>query len=164
MKTDCKSSGFTLIEALVLVVIVGIVGVAAGIGLQAVAKTPAQTDSLLGVNSVCVSAMEQVRAGLVKSWPMTTWGGASFPSLNLNGTSYSIPSTNVGTTGSPSTGYSTPSSGANPMPLSINSKNYVLTISVDQSDPAGGTSYQTDFVRVQVTCGTETLTAYVMQP
>ena len=37
-------------------------GLGAGIGLQAVAKTPTQTDEQLAINAECVSRMEQMRA------------------------------------------------------------------------------------------------------
>lgn len=55
-------SGFTLIEALLLVVILGIVGLAAGVGLQSVAKTPTQTNQQLAISAECVNRMEQMRA------------------------------------------------------------------------------------------------------
>jgi len=65
MKRYRHSRGLTLIEAMLLVVILSIVAVAAGVGLQAVAKVPAQTDRALAINNALVDTLEQWRA---KPW------------------------------------------------------------------------------------------------
>ena len=62
MKQKRFRKGFTLLEAMLVVAIVGIVAVGAGIGLQSVAKLPEQSDLSLAINSVLVDRMEQMRA------------------------------------------------------------------------------------------------------
>ena len=52
-----QSRGLTLVEAILLLVIVSIVAVAAGVGLQAVVKVPGKTDDMMAINSVLVKGM-----------------------------------------------------------------------------------------------------------
>jgi type II secretory pathway pseudopilin PulG len=172
--------GVTLVEAMLLLVIISVVAVAAGVGLQAVAKVPANTDEIMQVNNVIVSVMEQTKANLIRagtssSWPSGTWGGNGYGFL-YNSTSYTpTAGTAIGTAGALSTGYSTPTSGSSPAPLTVNTKIYKLTISIDTADPTGGTSYKTDFLQVTVsmtpyingtlqTSGKKTMVTYVTQP
>ena len=77
----------TLIEAMLLLVIISIVAVAAGVGLQAVAKVPANTDAYMAANNVAVSVLEQTCANLIRNWPSATWGGANYAFI-AGGTSY----------------------------------------------------------------------------
>jgi type II secretory pathway pseudopilin PulG len=135
-----KHYGFTLIEAMLLLVILSIIAVAAGVGLQAVAKVPARTDDMMAANSVMVSAMEQVRAGLFASWPAATY---STP-VTINSTSYP-----VSLTINNASGYSTPTSGSLPAPIALNGMPYVLNIAMSTADPGVG-SAQTDFMQVTV--------------
>jgi type II secretory pathway pseudopilin PulG len=130
----------TLVEALLLLVIVSIVAIAAGVGLQAVAKVPAATDSTMAVNTVLVSVVEQTRANLVRNWPTTTWGGANFAFL-ANGSSFTPASTALG---SP---YSTPTTGSAPAPVQINGKPFQITLTLATADPGVG-SAQADFVQI----------------
>src|SRR3954467_13233961 len=78
MHTRRKSSpprppyGLTLVEAILLLVIVSIVAVAAGVGLQSVVKVPAKTDEMMAINNTLVSVMEQMKAKLLTTWPSTS--------------------------------------------------------------------------------------------
>jgi type II secretory pathway pseudopilin PulG len=56
-----RGRGLTLLESLILLVVLSIVALAAGVGLQAVTKVPAQTDDQMVINSQLVSCLEQVR-------------------------------------------------------------------------------------------------------
>jgi Tfp pilus assembly protein PilE len=76
------SRGLTLIEAMLLVIILSIVAVAAGVGLQAVAKVPAQTDLTLAINNALVDTLEQWRA---KSWATMT---SANDTVTINSKSY----------------------------------------------------------------------------
>jgi len=158
----------TLIEAILLLVILSIVAVAAGVGLQAVAKVPANTDAYMAANNVAVSVLEQTRANLLRNWPAATWGGANFAFL-ANGTSYTpTAGTALGTT------YSTPISGTTPAPLLINNETYQVALTLATADPGVG-SAKPDFMQVTVTvcpviAGTvqsnapQKLVTYVSQP
>ena len=77
--------GFTLIEAMILVVILGIIGVGAGVGLQSVVHTPDAVDNVLAINSALVDGMEQTRANAVSSF--STLAGSSSV-VKINGTNY----------------------------------------------------------------------------
>jgi hypothetical protein len=57
-----RSRGLSLMEVLMLVTILGIVGAGAGLSLQAVAKTPGQTDTILVSQTNLVSKMEELRS------------------------------------------------------------------------------------------------------
>jgi type II secretory pathway pseudopilin PulG len=57
-----KSKGFSLVEVLLLVVVLGIVGAAAGRALQVIAKVPDQTDQNFQLETRLISKMEQVRS------------------------------------------------------------------------------------------------------
>ncbi len=117
----CKNPrGLTLLEAMILMVILSIVAVAAGVGIQAVAKVPAQADNTLAVNDVVVSVMEQTRASVLRTWPSSTWGGSSY-AFTANATGYThTAGTTIGASPGAAAGYSTPLSGSSPVPLSIN--------------------------------------------
>src|ERR1700761_5831715 len=54
--------GVTLLEAILLLTILSIIGVAVGVALQNVAKTPEQSDLTLAINTEAVSRMEQMKA------------------------------------------------------------------------------------------------------
>jgi Tfp pilus assembly major pilin PilA len=82
--------GFTLIEAMVLLVIVSIIAVAAGVGLQAVAKVPIQTDAILAIDNEIVNRLEQMRAEpwATMSTKATSLTNAS-PGVSINSKFYS---------------------------------------------------------------------------
>jgi Tfp pilus assembly major pilin PilA len=66
MKTKHTSSrGLTLVEAMFLMVIMSIVAVGAGIGLQSVAKVPTATDLVLATDNAILSTIEQWKS---KPW------------------------------------------------------------------------------------------------
>jgi hypothetical protein len=52
----------TLLECVILLVTMSIVAVAAAVGLQSVAKVPAQSDDRLVINSKLIDCLEQMRA------------------------------------------------------------------------------------------------------
>ncbi len=54
--------GFSLMEVLVLVVVIAIVGAAAGKALQTVARTPVLTDQTFQLETQLISKMESIRA------------------------------------------------------------------------------------------------------
>src|SRR3954468_191963 len=64
--------GLTLVEAILLLVIVSIVAVAAGVGLQSVVKVPAKTDEMMAINNTLVSVLEQMKGKLSTTWPSTS--------------------------------------------------------------------------------------------
>ena len=168
MRMPQHPRALTLIEAIILLVIISIVAIAAGVGLQAVAKVPANTDAYMAANNVAVSVLEQTRANLLRNWPAATWGGANFAFL-ANGTSYTpTAGTALGTA------YSTPISGASPAPLLINNETYLVALTLATADPGVG-SAKPDFIQVTVTvcpviAGTvqsnapQKLVTYVAQP
>src|SRR4051812_4784975 len=92
MQRNQHHRGFTLVEAIVLLVIVSIVSVAAGVGLQAVAKVPTATDEIMAINNAAVDSMERWKA---KSWAtMNPSSPFSSPysltnTVTINGKSYS---------------------------------------------------------------------------
>ncbi|HVX87110.1 MAG TPA: hypothetical protein VH253_20160 [Phycisphaerae bacterium] len=53
-------AGFTLLEAVILVTILGIVGVGVGIGLQATARVPEGVEDRLSVQTLLMQKMEEV--------------------------------------------------------------------------------------------------------
>ena len=76
---------FTLIEAMILLVVLSIVSVGAGVALQGLAQGPKGTDFQLAVNTAIISKMEEVRA-----LPFTsmTVGTSLSDTTSINGTSY----------------------------------------------------------------------------
>ena len=80
-----RARAVTLIEAMFLVTILGIVGLGAGIGLQSTTRTPNAVDDVLAINAAIVSTMEQMRANAVSSF--STLAGSS-TQVTINGTNY----------------------------------------------------------------------------
>jgi prepilin-type N-terminal cleavage/methylation domain-containing protein len=89
-KTRTMRRGFTLVEAMVLMVILSIVAVAAGVGLQAVAKVPTAVDQKMAINNAVVDYLEQWKA---KSWatmnPSAPANYSVTDTVTVNGKSYS---------------------------------------------------------------------------
>jgi Tfp pilus assembly protein PilV len=54
--------GFSLLEVMLLVIVLGIVGGAAGRALQSMAKVPGQTDQNFQIETRLISKMEEIRA------------------------------------------------------------------------------------------------------
>ena len=77
-----RQSGFTLLEAVIMTVILSIVAVGAGIGLQSLAKVPNRNEQMLLSSNQMIDRMEQLRgttfANLTSgssgniSWTVTT--------------------------------------------------------------------------------------------
>jgi prepilin-type N-terminal cleavage/methylation domain-containing protein len=57
-----KRRGFSLMEVLILVVVLGIVAAAAGRALQAMARTPVAADETLQIETQVISKIEELRA------------------------------------------------------------------------------------------------------
>jgi len=76
---------FTLLEALILVVVMSIVAVAAGVGLQSVARIPPVADATLAINRQIMSDLEQVRG---TAWDSVTVGTTN-NTVTINGRNYS---------------------------------------------------------------------------
>jgi Tfp pilus assembly major pilin PilA len=159
--------GLTLVEAMLLLVIVSIVAVAAGVGLQAVVKVPAKTDGTMAINSALVSIMEQTQANLLKTWPGANFDGANYQ-FTVGGSTRTPANTVIGTYNA-STGARTGSPFA-ASSVSINNKSYQFTVYLDRADPAMGTSYQTDFLCLCVQAApaggsfTQSMMSYVTKP
>lgn len=163
-----KNRGLTLVEAILLLVIISIVAVAAGVGLQAVAKVPETAETTMGVNEVLVTVVEQTKANLQRNWPSSNWGGTNYAFL-INGTSYTpTASTAFGTY------YATPTSGSTPAPVVINDRTYQIKLTMATTDPGIG-SAQSDFMQVTVqayavingsvsSSAAQTMVTYVAKP
>jgi type II secretory pathway pseudopilin PulG len=82
-----RVGGLTLIESMLLLVIMSIVAVAAGIGLQAVAKVPVQTDLQLATNNAMIDALEHYKAQ-VAAGNITASATAYEDNVTLNTLSY----------------------------------------------------------------------------
>jgi len=182
-----KPYGLTLVEAILLLVIVSIVAVAAGVGLQAVVKVPAKTDDMMLVNNTLVSVMEQMKAKLSTNWPSTsatTSYTLTLPNTNesTGSSSYalSFPAMSATDGVAWTNGYATtPATGTStPKPLAVNYKIYQLRVTLEKADPAdpvAGTNYRSDFLRVTVqlfvvtgftasTTATQTMVTYATKP
>ncbi len=62
MKQRVKNRGLSLLEALILVVIVSLVAVGAGVGLQSIVRIPPAMDSILAINRQMASDMDSMKA------------------------------------------------------------------------------------------------------
>jgi type II secretory pathway pseudopilin PulG len=77
--------GCTLIEAMILLVILGIVSVGAGVALQGLTQNPSSNDFQLAVNNAIVSKMEYV---LELNYELLPVGTALSDSVSINGVRY----------------------------------------------------------------------------
>jgi hypothetical protein len=75
-------------EVLLLVVILGIIGVAAGSALQSVAKSAGQTDASFQIETQLISKMEQIRAMPFDSIALGTPNPTLTDAITINGTLY----------------------------------------------------------------------------
>jgi hypothetical protein len=69
-----RHAGLTLLECMILLVVMSIVAVGAGVGIQSVAKVPTQADERLVINSKLVGCLEQLRA---EPWALMTTKAAT---------------------------------------------------------------------------------------
>jgi type II secretory pathway pseudopilin PulG len=76
--------GFTLIEAMMLLTILGIVGLAAGISLQSLTRVPKANDVQLSIASSLTDKMEQLRGTAFASLAV----GSSNDTVTINNTPY----------------------------------------------------------------------------
>jgi Tfp pilus assembly protein PilV len=138
--------GLTLIEAMLLVVIMSIVAVGAGVGLQAVAKVPTQTDDIMAQNNALVETLED--------WKSKTWANMTVAPTGMTILSTSATQTVL--------------SG----PVSINRKDFTRTVTVESADPAATTdpdtftaaNLQSDFRRITAEINGRKMRVYVTQP
>jgi Tfp pilus assembly major pilin PilA len=117
--------GVTLIEAMFLMVIMSVVAVGAGIGLQSVAKVPTSTDLVLATNCAVLSTIEQWKA---KAWASQV---SQSDTVTVNGTSLS---------------------------------RTITVANADPSNPESGAGTQSDFHRITVQIGSQTMRVYVLNP
>ncbi|GEM_PF-6248755 len=73
MRITARHSAFTLIEAVVMMVIVSLVAVAVGVGLQSTARMPEATDRSLAVWAELNSELDNWHAA---AWSVSPWPGA----------------------------------------------------------------------------------------
>jgi Tfp pilus assembly protein PilV len=55
-----RQRAISLLEAVILVLVLGIIGVGAGVGLQAAVRVPAAVDDRLTINALLVQRMEEI--------------------------------------------------------------------------------------------------------
>lgn len=136
MPCTARKSGFTLIEAMLLLVVTSIVGVAVGIGLQSISRVPKATDRALAVSAELLSEME--------NWRAVAFGAAPWPA--------SLPYTKTDTV--------TLSIGGQ----SVTYNRTVSIQNWDPNNLASNSSPQTDFARVQLTINSVSLTTFLTKP
>ncbi len=75
-------TGFTLIEAMVLLVVLGIISVAASVGLAGISRAPYIDETQLGISNELVDKLEQLKgtafASLASGSDTTTVNGKSY--------------------------------------------------------------------------------------
>lgn len=79
---------FSLLEVLVLVVVIGIVGAAAGRALQAVCRTPVLTDQTYQLETQLISKMEAIRAMTFDSIAVGSPNATLTDMVTVSGTNY----------------------------------------------------------------------------
>jgi prepilin-type N-terminal cleavage/methylation domain-containing protein len=88
-KSNCvRGGGFTLIEAMIVLVVLSIVAVGAAVGLQSTVKVPVQTDRTLVVSSELTSELENWRAAAFGNspWPTTLpYSNSDTVTLSISG-------------------------------------------------------------------------------
>src|SRR5690348_14185310 len=77
--------GFTLLEAMVLMVVLSIVAVGVGVGLQSISRVPTANNLRLAVNSALISKMEELRA---TTFTALTVGTSLSDTVTLGNTTY----------------------------------------------------------------------------
>jgi len=78
---DCRRSGFTLIEAMILMVILGVVSLGVGVSLRSLISVPESNNRVLAVSSLLVDKMEYLRS-LGYSTLSTTANGTDSPIID----------------------------------------------------------------------------------
>ena len=124
---------FTLIEALILLVVLSIVAVGAAVGLQSTVKVPAQTDRVLAVSAELTSEIE--------NWRALAFANAPWPAV----LPYSVNDTVTLSIGGRQVGCS----------RTTNIQKW------DPNNLGSNTSPQNDFVRVQVVIDGQSLECYL---
>lgn len=127
--------GLTLIEATLMIVVVSIVCVGVAAGLQSISAAPEINDRAQAISAELNSELD--------NWRAVAFTGSTWPSL---------PYTSTGT-----------------VALSIGGQNltYTRTTTIKKWDPnniASNASPQTDFVQVNITINSQSVTAYITSP
>jgi Tfp pilus assembly protein PilV len=135
-RTSLSRRGLSLIEATVMMVVLSIVSVGVGVGLQSATRAPEGSDRFAAVSAELTSEME--------NWRAVAWGASPWPAT--------FPYTASGT-----------------VTLRIAGQNvtYNRTTSISYWDPnnlSGDTAPKTDFVRIQITIGSQSSTTYLTSP
>jgi prepilin-type N-terminal cleavage/methylation domain-containing protein len=136
MRRPIPTRAFTLIESMVAMVILGIAALVVPVALQTLAHTPSSNDNVLAVSAELVSEMEY--------WRDLAWGSSPWPTT-------------------------LPYSSSDTVTLSIGGRSVTFSRSVsiqtwDPTNLAGNVSPQTDFARIQIIIGGQTLTAFTCRP
>lgn len=131
-----SSRGFTLLEAMLVVAVLGVVSLAVSIGLASASHTPENTDRVLAISDELVSELEK--------WRSCAFGASPWPST----LPYTLTDTVTLSVGGQSLTY----------PRTTTITNW------DPQNLSSNASPQTDFVQVQVTIGGRSLTEYLTKP
>ena len=136
MRRPTPVRAFTLIESMVAMVILGIAALVVPVALQTLTRTPSANDSVLTVSAELVSEMEY--------WHELAWGNSPWPAT-------------------------LPYSSSDTVTLSIGGRSQTFSRSVsiqiwDPTNLAGNASPQTDFARIQITIGGQTITTFTCRP
>jgi prepilin-type N-terminal cleavage/methylation domain-containing protein len=83
-----RRRGFSLVEVLILVAVLGIVGAAAGRALQAAAKMPVTTENNLEIETALITKMESIRALAFANIAVGAPNATLSDTVTIGGTSY----------------------------------------------------------------------------
>lgn len=78
------SRGFTLLEAIILIVVLSIIAVGMGTALQAIARTPTEADAQVAIGNALTDRMEALRGTAFDSLSV----GTTNDEVTINGTAY----------------------------------------------------------------------------
>jgi Tfp pilus assembly protein FimT len=82
IRRSYKANGFTLVEAMVLLVVLSIIALGTGIGLAGICRGPSQDETQLGISNELVDKIEQLKGTAFASLA----GGSD--TVTINGKSY----------------------------------------------------------------------------
>jgi prepilin-type N-terminal cleavage/methylation domain-containing protein len=83
-KRQFRRRGFTLVEAMLVLVVMSIIALAAGVGLQSIARAPAGNDAQLAVDNYIIDKLEALRATDFASLTV----GTATDTVTIRGTNY----------------------------------------------------------------------------
>jgi prepilin-type N-terminal cleavage/methylation domain-containing protein len=79
-----RRRGFTLVEAMLVLVVMSIIALAAGVGLQSIARAPSGNDAQLVVDNYIMDKLESLRATDFASLTV----GTTTDTVSIRGTNY----------------------------------------------------------------------------